>query len=469
MSDGRNGDDMRQLTGRLGKNLASFAGTVVFVTSLWVPMTVVAQTIRDDEPAVKDETVQEGGHLVQFHFKNGPSIRIGEFANISLKSKWHFDYDRFYPALWNPPGTSIGVVPQTERFNLSRARFALKGYATPFFTYEVEREMRRTFGGKREPEAHVWKDVDVNFSPLRLAQVEAGKFKLPFGMEENTPPDRLDFINRSRVTEVLTPAREQGVMFHGDLLKGNRLDYAFGVFRHDGENSQAHDLPTAGATFAVRLNGTPLRYVKRLPKTIRHVYLGLSTTSGRLYEGQQSLEGSTTANFTFVNRMFVRGQRTRLGTEMSWTEGPFSIKGEYIHVSEERKGQGLLEENLADEISRGWYVTATWTALGKLKTKGAPRDPLLTGHGFGAVELAARFDVLAFYSTQQGPAGRGPRSSTILPNSDREWTVGATWYLNHFVKLQINAQREWLADIGQKVVAGRSTFCTGLVRLQLAM
>jgi phosphate-selective porin len=434
-----------------------------------IPAALLAQIPAEDEPAAQDDAIRDSGHFLQFRFKNRPSLRIGEFANVDLKSKWHFDYEQFYPPVWNPPGTSIGVVPQTQHFILSRARLGLKGDVTHFISYEIEREMRRTFGGEREPEAHVWKDVNMNFSARRSVQVQIGKFKLPFGMEENTSTDHLDFINRSRVTDVLAPARQQGLMLHGKLLKNDRLNYAFGVFRHDGENSQAHDAPTGGTTYGARLNGTPLRSLKQLPKTLRNIYLGIAATSGRLYEGQGGLQGSTAANFTFLNRMFVYGRRQRLGTELSWAEGPVSVKGEYIHASDERKGQGLSNEDLPDEISRGWYVTGIWTALGKMKKEGVPKDPLLTGHGFGAVEFAARFDVLSFYSAPGGPAGRSPRSPTILPNSDREWTFGATWYINHFVKLQANGQREWLTDIGQKAMMGRNRYWTGLVRLQLAI
>ena len=142
-------------------------------------------------------------------------------------------------------------------------------------------------------------------------------------------------------------------------------------------------------------------------------------------------------------------------------------------MSEERKRQGIRLEDLPDKISRGWYVTGTWTALGKMKSKGgAPKDPFLTGHGFGAVEFAARLDVLAYYSAfdpRFGLPSRSPRAGNILPNSDRTWTFGSTWYINHFVKIQANGEREWLSDIERKPVAGIHVFWTGVLRLQLAM
>src|SRR5439155_852851 len=85
-------------------------------------------------------------------------------------------------------------------------------------------------------------------------QFKVGKFKMPFGMEENTSSDRLDFVYRSQVTNYLAGARERGAMLHGKLLKGKRLGYQVGVFRFDGENSDIQGVPTAGRTYAARLS-----------------------------------------------------------------------------------------------------------------------------------------------------------------------------------------------------------------------
>ena len=110
-------------------------------------------------------------------------------------------------------------------------------------------------------------------------------------------------------------------------------------------------------------------------------------------------------------------------------------------------------------------MTGAWVVLGKMKASGkAPRNPLLSGHGFGAVELSARYDVLTFYSAPgPGLPSRSPRAPAILPNSERTWTVGPTWYLNRFIKIQINGQRCWtLFDTG-----ARNTYVTKKVARSL--
>src|SRR5207244_975204 len=151
-------------------------------------------------------------------------------------------------------------------------------------------------------------------------------------------------------------------------------------------------------------------------------------------------------------------------------EGPVMVKGEYIHMSEERKQQGIHGEDLPDKISRGWYVMAGWNPLGKMKSSGKPKNPFLTGHGFGAVELEARFDVLTFYSAPgPGLPSRSPRAPTILPNGERSWTFGPTWYLNRFVKIQANAQREHVTDIDRMALSGINVLWYGIIKLKVAM
>src|SRR5215831_8523420 len=118
-------------------------------------------------------------------------------------------------------------------------------------------------------------------------------------------------------------------------------------------------------------------------------------TKGGMIQGQNSIHGQTLSNFTYFDHLYVNGDRTRTGVELAWSEGPFGIKSEYIHVSEQRKGMSVRGTDLPDKITRGWYATASWMPYGKMKSKGKePKDPFLVGHGFGAVELAARLDVL---------------------------------------------------------------------------
>src|SRR5438093_9906446 len=200
-------------------------------------------------------------------------------------------------------------------------------------------------------------------------------------MEANLSEDRLDFAFKSRMSDILSPSRERGVMLHAQFLRRSRMQYQAGVFRYDGEASDIHGVPTAGRTYAACLTGEPLRSLRRLPRNIRHIYLGVAVTRGRMFDGLNGTNGSTFSGFTYFDHFYVRGNRQRFGTELSWVEGPVTVTGEYIHISEERLAQGIRGENLTDILSRWWHMLGHSSVLGRLKSSGSPRNPLLTGRG----------------------------------------------------------------------------------------
>src|SRR5215470_9684694 len=204
--------------------------TLLLITFLFAPAFLLAQNPNDDPSGTDDDTVQGPAGPLHLYFKNRPSFRLGEFATVDVKAKFHLDFRGFDPNIWNPPAV-VNALPETPpTFYLTRARFGLKGTVTKRVQYEFEREMRQTFGSDHE--WHPWKDNYVNVNVHRYVSVEVGKFKLPFGMEANLSEDRLDFAFKSRISDILSPARERGVMIHSKFMKNDRLEYNIGVFRY---------------------------------------------------------------------------------------------------------------------------------------------------------------------------------------------------------------------------------------------
>src|SRR5207237_5638803 len=114
---------------------------------LWLmaPAILLAQN-PNEEDSTADSPVQNSGGPLNLSFKNRPSLRIGEFASMELKSKWHFDFRGFSPPIFNPPGVVTALPSTPDTFLLSKARVGLKGKVTKYVSYEVERELRATFG-----------------------------------------------------------------------------------------------------------------------------------------------------------------------------------------------------------------------------------------------------------------------------------------------------------------------------------
>lgn len=424
---------------------------------------------------------------VHWRFRDYPSLRLGRVARIDFHVKFQGDFQRYTPEQRNPSAE----IPELNTFDLNRMRVSIEGNFLRHFEYEVEREIREEVSrGNFDNPRHPWRDVYINFRYFRDYQFRIGKFKVPFSMEQLTGPMRLDFIPRSRIADQVAPGRDIGIMMHGRFFERG-LSYQVGLFKGDGENTRATriepdldelgreiivEVPTGQRTFAARLIGTPLRLL-RVPEVLRDFHVGGAFTSatvppGAGREGLKGIRGRTIGEETFFPHIFTHGHRLRIGTEAAWMPGPFSLKGEFIHTSEERRGQGIRSEDLPDLISRGWYVSGSWLITGEKKAEAIdPKRDFIFGRGIGAWEVAIRWEALRFGSAEHpGRPSRGTRAANILGNSDRLWTFGMNWYLNRWTKFQFNAIHERLEDRLQRVpIPGRTEYWTGLVRLQFAM
>ena len=384
-----------------------------------------------------------------------PSIRVGNVLRIDPRVKVQADLQGFSPHIDTAQG----------KFDLARARVGVEGEFLKHFEYELEYELREAIGG-RDVEQPL-RDAYINFKYLNNVQIKAGKFKIPFSAEQLTGEFNTEFVNRSRIADDLAPARDLGVVVHGQLFD-DALGYEVGAFRNDGENSESSLDVRSNRTFAARVVGMPLQ-VFSLPGDWDEIKVGASMARGVVPEGMNSLRGRTISGDTFFPHVYVQGRRMRYGAEAAWRPGPFSIQSEFIHVSEAREGQGVRADNLPEKISRGWYLTGTWAVTGESKENGVePRRNFLT-EGFGAIELAARYEQMRFGSSAPGLGFSSPRAPKLMGNSDRVWTVGVNWYLNRFSKIQFNGIQETIEDARRSPIAGRERFRTGIIRFQFSM
>jgi phosphate-selective porin len=187
-------------------------------------------------------------------------------------------------------------------------------------------------------------------------------------------------------------------------------------------------------------------------------------------EGLNSLHAQSLFGSEFFERMYVLGHRRRLGTEAVWMPGPFSVKSEYARANEQRKRQGLLDDDISDFVTSAWYLSGTWALTGERKDNGIePRKPIFQG-GFGAVELGARYERIGFGSAlKQGTPFVNPRADPVLENAETLWTLGVNWYLNKWGKVVVNGIRESFEDPERTAVPGRPTNWAAVLRLQFVM
>lgn len=416
----------------------------VFVLAL-LPCAVAAQ-----EPSSGGQGSKEFQPAVRVGFPP-PSLRIGDVFRAALRVRLHFDTREYDP----DPDLPL----EGGRFTFRRARVALEGRLFDDFEYEFDADLR--------DEERPWRDVYVNYRRFRKAQIQVGRFKIPFGLEQTTGVFNLNFIERSLIASELSPARDRGVMVHGRLAK-DTISYQTGIFRRDGDTTRFAG-PSVDGTWAGRLLLTPWENNKGL---LRSAQVGVNATSASLFEGLYGIRARTLSGTVFFEPVYVKGRRLRLGVDGRWTPRSISVQAEYIRVSDERNGQGLGDVDLPDAIAQGWYVAGTWAITRENKGGGGlePSRPFPT-KGIGAVELAARLEELRFSSSGTGdePPFRNPRAANILPNRDRVVTLGVNWYLNRFARITVNGTRETLQDPVRSPILGRTRLWGVVLRLQIVL
>ena len=319
--------------------------------------------------------------------------------------------------------------PVDDRFDWARRRIGVDGVLFKRVEFQVERELVDS--------SSPWRDV---YGDVRISQaihVRAGRFKIPFSMEHTTSGFDLDFLERATAVTAMSPGRDLGIMVHGRTH--NRLfKYEAGVFQHtdsvevpvDGNRSNVN----AGlGTLAGRVTVAPVRDDKN--GLTRDLQFGVAMVRNTMPEGLYGVVGHSLGGDRFFERMNVNGARTRLGVEGLWSAGRFTLKGELLQLTDERKQQAIDGSDLSNLIVRGAYLSGIWRAYG--------------GHGqkHASVDVSARFDRMSFASANTtDEAFTNPRADHVAPLSQRALTFGATWTVNRWIRLQGNAVRAQLVD-----------------------
>jgi len=422
------------------------------VAALLIVMAAVPAAAQDERGLVWD---------------NRPSIVFGEDINIDVRGRAQFDWRAFDPDV------------NEETYDLRTLRVGLKGKLTKHFDWEIEREVDKAADLEEEVEKWrfgQWKDVYAHWTTFEAFSVMGGRFKMPFGLEQNTGVSDLDFAYRTRGSVKIAPGRDIGVMAHGELLDGALL-YEAGVFDDDGDNGEleverfveeGRDLEGLGPSFAARVVGELLRGLP-VHDRLKGAEFGIAYTRAHVPEGLNSLFGEDVWGYNYFQRVYVNGTRQRLGLQADWSPGSVGFRAEWMRSREQRLGQSNRNEDLSDFIGTAWYSSATWIVTGEDKDSDVtPNNPLFGG-GIGVVEIGIRYDSLTFESvSKEGFDFTNPRADYLTPNTDGTLTFGVNWMPIRWVKVVANGIRQSFSDVNRVPVSGATDYWSGLLRLQVA-
>jgi phosphate-selective porin OprO and OprP len=416
-----------------------------------------------DEPV--DVNAPDPGRGVRFTWKQHPSLRVGSVLRVDFQAKLQEDGRRSYDG-------ALGL----EAWELHRSRVGIQGHLFKRIEYEVERELNEKELTDKDLElgitpSSLWKDVYVNLTYVNNAQIQIGKFKIPFGLDQMTGVTQNDFAYRSLGAIYLASARDIGGMVHGRFFRRG-LNYWAGIFRHDGDNARSKKIQGGDRTFAGRVSGTPFRTLTSSP--LAAMEIGTAFTISALSDDSfrpNGLRGRTVmTQDTFYEPVYVKGQRRRWEADVDWTVGPASARAEITLVNDDRVDQSIANTNLTDARARSWYVSGTWVLTGEDKVRPLKAAAPFAQGGIGAVEVAARYERLWFGSVGGSePPFRNSRAETILGAGERVLTLGVNWTLNRFARIQVNGIREHVADPERSPVLNGAAFWSRVIRLQFVL
>ncbi len=291
------------------------------------------------------------------------------------------------------------------------------------------------------PEAANVQDAFINARFKPWFKVQAGKFKVPVGLERLQSGGDLRFVERSYVTNSLLPNRDVGVQLHGDLFEG-KLSYAAGIFdgvSDGGSNATNRDNGNSSKDkeYAARLFTEPF---KGEDSFLEGLGFGLAgTTSDYKRDGYLNPTYRTPGQlslFTYNAAVVGDGKQNRISPQLYYYNGPFGLISEYAKVKHD-VARGANAETLDHD---GWQVAATYVLTGEKNSfKGiTPKNDFDLDKGnWGAWELAARYSELNIDDKAfAGPAGTRLAGATSTTKGAESWALGVNWYLNKYVKLQ---------------------------------
>ena len=424
-----------------------FAGLLTLLPAGPAPATPPAPPVQQQKPPAQPRGVE-------FRWRDHPQIRKERLFRVDFVGKFQWDA--------RDPGDDPSDF---ENYEIHRARIGIEGEVFNRVQFSLERELtERETVDPTENKKSAWKDVYVDANINDAVQVRAGKFKIPFGLEQLTGISNLDFVYRSLSANYLAPARDIGVAVHGRFFDRG-LNYWAGVFKQDGENARSARIDGADETVAVRLTGTPFRSVAAL----KNAEIGGAMTVSALDNVSvipNGLRGRTVmSQYVFYEPVFVKGQRQRYEIDADWYLGPVGARAEYTHVLDDREGQGLADQDLADARARAWYVSGSWVLTGEEKER-----PVEPKRKLGALEVVGRYERLWFDSAGgEEPALRNPRADAIFPTGEHVLSLGLNWYITRWVKLQMQTIREHAQDPERSPVVGSAAFWSPVFRFQVGI
>jgi phosphate-selective porin OprO and OprP len=331
-------------------------------------------------------------------------------------------------------GRTLADDTDQHDMTVRRLRFRLEGNATKYFRFRTLVD----FAGSKLVVDDAWAEGVI----APWLAIRAGKDKSQFSIEALHSDSTLVFIERT-YPSVISPNRDIGVWLRGDLV-GGIVHYAAGIV--DGVADSAVIESESDGKVEVNLHLLISPFAKT--KQYGDLAVGAATTFGRTKgtavatgltniksAGQSSIDSFATNAMDPNLTALASGYRKRFTAQAYYFKGPIGGLAEYVRDIEPvlLMGSTTLADNEAWEVQASAAITPGDQPTYKGLKPVHDFDP---EHGtYGAVELLGRYSELRLDSKAFDAKILDPKKSV---SRAREWTVGANWYFNEFLKLQLD-------------------------------
>lgn len=330
-------------------------------------------------------------------------------TDLGLSLKYQYDLDRF--------SNDDGRLPDAQTNRRKELGFYLKKKdvydATAVYDFQ----------------ARTWLDVYLRMQGRALFGSDVGALrvgfsKTPVGFEGNTGTGSTTFLETALPTQAIYANRRIGVDWA--IQRPHWLANA-GYYNGGDLNGDSDGRMLAGRFAWVPLNE---------PGHVWHLGLSASrespggSTDGRGVHTPPGAHLRARPEAGLADRLVDSGALApvshidRRGLEGLWIGGPWSVQAEYLDATVSQL------HGRPDVDGSGWYAFVSWVATGESRTYAGGNVGDVRPRGrYGALELALRYSEL---DLDDGPVRGG---------SERDWTLGANWYVNRYLKLQANYVR----------------------------
>jgi phosphate-selective porin OprO/OprP len=264
----------------------------------------------------------------------------------------------------------FGETALKDRFRIRRARIGMTGDFAEQFDFKIEGDFGQSDGTSGSRTAFSGTDIWINWHQFAAAQIKAGQYKAPFGLEQLTPDTALLFPERSLPTGAITPDRQIGVQLWGKPLASiwpeqkDLLTYYAGIFNGNGRNITNND-------------NNNFMYVGRLESTLFKDFFGKGSylklgadilnsrddTGTNISQGANLLVNDDGSLSPFV--LPEADERTAWSVDGWLRLGQFDLIGEFLQERVQPRTVPGATPAFSKFTTDGFYVTGAYYLIPK--------------------------------------------------------------------------------------------------------